>query len=119
MKCCGVDGYHDYLNDAWDRKHPVPASCCVRSAGPPARPENESQCQKDASLRLLDSVFLHTRGCHRSLTAWLSRRITLLTALLFLVICLQALAVLVLSWRGYTRNSTARESGQSRISRED
>ena len=38
----------------------------MRSAGPPARPENESQCQKDASLRLLDSVFLHTRVCRVS-----------------------------------------------------
>ncbi|KAK2175018.1 hypothetical protein NP493_760g01052 [Ridgeia piscesae] len=119
MKCCGVDGYSDYMRDTWDRRRPVPSSCCVRTAGPLPLIENEAQCQTDATLRHIDSVFLYTRGCRRSLTAWLSRRVTVIMVLLFLVVCLQATAVLYLSWRGYMKHSTARENDYTRVRRGD
>jgi len=107
--CCGVNGYKDYIELGHanaNNNMQVPVSCCAmkRISDDLPVPDNLNQCQLDAKLGAVSSIFLNTQGCHGPLSRWLIRVINKMTAMVFGTICLQALGVFYLSWVGYRRS---------------
>ncbi|ELU16226.1 hypothetical protein CAPTEDRAFT_221832 [Capitella teleta] len=113
MHCCGIDSYRDYFETKGIQGDEVfPLTCCVmrKEDGEVLLPENERQCRLDANRNLRSSKFIHSQGCLQGLTRWLMRYLSKVTALLFAAICMQAIAIIYLSWLSYKKNILSKSS---------